>query len=104
MDADPVAQRTLRLSAGVETGQSPLHLHGALYGIDRTWKLSKDTVASGVGDPAAMLRNETVHNISMSGKSLQSADLILAHQTRVAGNISGHDRGQTPLDPLGLRF
>jgi hypothetical protein len=103
MDADPVAQHTLRGSTDVEVGQSRLHLHGALHGIDSTRELSEDTVTGGVGDPAAMLRNETVHNLTMSRKISQGADLILAHQTRVAGHVSSQDRGQTPLDAFGLR-
>jgi hypothetical protein len=71
-----------------------------IYG---TWELGQDTVASGISDPPAIFCDQPIHNLATDGESMESSDLILAHQARIACHIGGEDGGEPPLNPVLLR-
>jgi hypothetical protein len=98
VNPDPKPETLMLRSAFGHLGDSFLHGNGALDGIDGTWKLSQNTVASGVGDPSTVLRNQPIHHLAMGGQRSKGSDLILLHEARVACHVSREDGCQPPLD------
>jgi hypothetical protein len=97
MDADAKALRLFRITRWVELRQPVLDLDRALNSIDGTRKLGQDAIAGRVGNPATVLLDEPIHDLSMSGQAAKGADFILAHEMGVASHVSGKDRRQPPL-------
>jgi len=102
MDADPESKATILRLSGARLCQLLLNGDAALHGIDCARELGQHTVASGVGDLAAMLLNEPVHNLTGGAQGVQRPGLVLAYKAAVARDVSGEDRCQTPFDPVFL--
>ena len=100
MDADPELKAAILGLSGARLCELLLNRHGALDGIDRARELGQHAVASRVGDPAAMVPNQPVHDLASGSEGAQRPGLVLAHQARVPGHVSCEDRCQTPFDPL----
>jgi hypothetical protein len=83
MDADAEAECTIHAYASVHVTERLLDLDGTLDGIDGGGKFGQYAVACGVGDPAPMLRNEPVHDLTVSRESTEGPHLVLAHQPGV---------------------
>ena len=98
MNSDPKLKTTVLRSVLASCARASCTCDGTLDGINGAGELGQDTVASGVGDPSAMFRNEAVHDLAMGGQGAERSDLILAHQARIACHVSREDRRQPSLD------
>ena len=101
MHADAKAEAALLGHLVVHRGDSFLDAERALERIDRARELGEDAVAGGVGDAAAMLRDEAIRDIAMGAEQAQRAGLIDVHQAGVAGHVGAEYGGETPLDDGG---
>ena len=61
-----------------------------------------DAIARGVEDPTAMRGYEPIDDDSVGRECAKGADLIPAHESAVARNIGGENRGELSFD--GRRF
>ena len=98
MHPNPELEAAVEWQVPTILGKRCLHGVGTLDGIDSAGELGDDTVASGVGDPSAMLDYEPVHDLAIGGQGPKSADLILLHEPRVACHVGGKDGRQPSLD------
>src|SRR6516162_9829880 len=70
-------------------------LHSAPHGIDHTRKLREQAVAGVLYDPAPVFRDLWVDKLRKMGlEAFVRPFLVLAHQARVTGHISGEDGGK----------
>jgi hypothetical protein len=72
-----------------------------LQPVDGARELGQDAIARGVGDAAAMLRDQAVGDLAMRDEEPQRARLIRVHQVRIASHVSEKDRGEAALDGRG---
>jgi hypothetical protein len=79
-----------------------LYGNGTLDRIHSARELGQDTVASGVGDPTAMLSNEAVHDLAVGRQGTEGSDLVLLHQARISCDISRKDGCKPSLDSVLL--
>jgi hypothetical protein len=100
VDADPEAESHLGINPSVQFSKRFLDLDGTLDRINSRGKFRQDTITCRVGDPTTMPGDEPVQNLSMCHEGTESARLVLAHQPRVSGYISGKDCGQLTLKSL----
>ena len=82
----------------VRLRQSGLRIHSALYGVNGTSELRKDTVARRVRDAAPVVANEPVEDRAAFGQALESADLVSAHEAAVALHICCEDGDEASAD------
>ena len=81
--------------AGIAHGHLALDINRAAHRIDDAGKLDQHPVAGGFDDAAAVLLDLGIGQFASDRlQGGQRALLILAHQPRIAGNISGEDRGK----------
>ena len=74
---------------------SALNLHGAAYCVDHAGELRQETVADVLHGTATVLGDLRLDQLAeMRLQAFVRALLILAHQPRVAGHISGENRGK----------
>ena len=71
-------------------------------GGDDGGKLEQHTVAHGLDDPAAEIRNDWSRRFAMLAHRLRRPSLILAHQAGIADNVDGHDCGKFPCFAHGI--
>src|SRR4051794_29644190 len=102
MDADPELKAAILRQPGASLGQLLLYRNGTLHGVSRAGELRQHAIASGVGDPPAMLLDEPVHNLTGGAQGAQCPSLVLAYKAAVARDVGGEDRCQTPFDPVFL--
>src|SRR3954447_18664358 len=102
MDADPELKAAILGVSGARLCELLLHLDGALDGIHRARELGKHAIASGVGDPAAVVPNQPIHDLASGSEAAQGPGLVLAYKAAVARDVSSEDRCQTPFSPLSL--
>src|SRR5215472_12285769 len=96
VDADTELDPLLRRDLGVSLGHPPLHLDRTPHRVHHAGEFRQEAVAGVLYDPAPMLRDLRIDQLSeVSFELLVRALLIRAHQPRVTGNISGKDRGET---------
>ena len=100
MDADAELKAPILRHPGVRSRKLLLHRDGALDGIHGAWELRQHAVPCRVGDPAAMVLNQPIHDLASSGHSAQRPGLVLADQARVPGHVRSEDRRQPTFDPL----
>ena len=98
MHADAEANAALLGHLVVHCGNSFLDAERAVERVDGARELGQDAVAGGVGDAAAMLRDEAIRDIAMGVEQAQRAGLIDVHQAGVAGHIGAEDSSETALD------
>jgi hypothetical protein len=73
----------------------PLHLHGAPNGIDHAGKLSQESVAGILDDPASILGYLRFDQCpKVSPEPFVRALFVRSHQAEVAGHVGGEDRGR----------
>jgi hypothetical protein len=82
----------------VRLGQSSLGLHRALYGINGTSELRKDTIARRVRYAAPVFPNEPVADRAPFGQPFERADLVSAHEPGVALHIRCEDCNEASAD------
>ena len=102
VDADPELKAAILGHSGARLCQLLLNRHRALNRIHGARELREHAIASRVGDPAAMLGDEPVHDLAGGSQGAQRPGLVLAHQARVSGHVGSENRRQTPFDPLFL--
>jgi hypothetical protein len=79
MDADPEMKTPILRCIGSDLPKPLLDSHRALNSINRAREFGQHTIASRVGDSAAMLRNKSVHNFARGSEGAQRPRLVLAH-------------------------
>jgi hypothetical protein len=96
VDPDPEPDPAVLRHAGFAVDHRPLHLGGTADGVDDARELDQHPVASRLDDTAGMLADLRVNELAaMRLQAFVRALLVRAHQARVAGHISGQDRGET---------
>ena len=101
MHADAEADAALFRHLVVHRADSLLDAERALQRIDGARELGQDAVAGGVGDAAAMLRDEAIRHLAMGAEQAKGAGLIAVHQAGVAGHVGADDGRETALDDGG---
>ena len=76
VDSDPELDTAVRSSPSARLQQPTLDRDGTLNGIDGARELRQDAVPCGVGNPAAMLLNESVHDLTGGGEASQGANFV----------------------------
>ena len=71
VDADPELKAAVLRHSGIRLRELLLHRHRALDGIDRARELGQHAIASGIGDPAAMVPNQPVHDLTSGSQGAQ---------------------------------
>ena len=110
--ADPKFNVTVRWHLLVSFCQSPLRLDGALNSVNGAAELGQHAIASGIGNPAPVGRNQAIKDGAPSGQSLEGFDLVGPLEAAVSLYVSRKNRDQpalsinrfrqnTPLDPAG---
>jgi hypothetical protein len=95
VDPDPELDALLRRGARVAIGHPALYLDCAPDGVHHAPKLGQETVAGVLYDPAPVLGDLGVDQLTeMSFEPLVRPLLIRPHQARVPGHIGGKDRGE----------
>jgi hypothetical protein len=102
VDADAEPHLLGGRSARIFVGYGVLHRDGALHGIHGTGEISDEAIARRVEDPTAMRGDQAVDDDPVRGEGVKGADLISPHETAVAFDIGGEDRGKLSFD--GVRF
>jgi hypothetical protein len=100
MDADAETKRIVWVHPDVQVTKRSLDLQSTLDGIHRARELSQDAIARRIGDPAAVLANQAVHDLAAGREGAKSPDLVLPHEARVPGYISSKDGCQPSLHPI----
>ena len=100
MDANAEFDPAVCRKALVRLSEPLLCLHRALNGIHGARELREHAVARGVGDPAAVLRDEAVQDLPARREQAKCPDLVRAHQARIAGHVRREDRGELALHSL----
>src|SRR5882724_7844550 len=101
MNADAEAEAALFRHLVIHRADSFLNAEGAVERIDGARELGQDAVARGIGDTAALLRDEAIRHLPMGAEQAQRAGLIAVHQAGVAGHIGAEDGRETALDDGG---
>jgi hypothetical protein len=92
------ADAAIRCEIGIRFGQGSLRIHSALYCVNCTPELRKDTVARCVRYTAPVVRNEPVEDRAAFGQALERADLVGAHEAAVALDIGCEDCDEASAD------
>src|SRR5215204_6501573 len=100
MDADAKPELPVLRNPLVLLPQPLLYLHRTLNRVDHTRELREHTVARRVRYAAPVLAYEPVHDLPVSRERPQRSHLVLAHKTRVTGDICCEDRRELPFDWL----
>ena len=100
VDANAEFQPAVCGNALIRLGKPLLCLHRALNGIHGARELGEHAVACGVGDPAAVLRDEAIQDLAARREKTKCPDLVRPHQAGIAGHVGRHDGGEPALDPL----
>ncbi|MGB8039115.1 MAG: hypothetical protein WCF39_13675 [Pseudolabrys sp.] len=86
---------------GVALGHATLNIDGAAHGIDNADKFHQNPVACRLDDAAAMLRDLRVDELlAVNFEGVKRALIVGTHETAVASNIPGKDRGKSALDAI----
>jgi hypothetical protein len=102
VDSNPELDTAVRSGLSARFQQPTLDRNGTLNGVDCARELRQDAVPCGVGNPAAMLLNESVHDLTSGSEALQGAKFVQANEPRVARDIGRKDRGKVSCNPLFL--
>ena len=86
----------------VPLGHHRLHSHRALDRIDHRGKLKQHAVPRGLHEATAVLRHEGIGNLAVFAEGAGGADLVEAHEPRVARHVSRDYRRQPASDPSWL--
>src|SRR5215472_4888423 len=99
-DAEPhlLTSRSIRILLGYDL----LHSDGTFHSIHGTGEIGDEAIACRGEDPTATRGDEPIDNGPVSCQSAEGADLIPPHQTAIAFDIGGEDRGELSFD--GWRF
>jgi hypothetical protein len=104
MDSDAKANLPAFFDILIARGHSVLHGNSTSHGIHSARELEQQTIAGGVGDAAAMLFDQPIDQVlAMSAQRTKRTFLVLADQTGVASDVSGHDRCQPAVLALHQR-
>ena len=97
VDADAIDD-TLRLgNVGVALDHQRLDRDRAFDGGDDGGKLQQQPIARRLDDPAPKSRHDRPRRLAMLAHRLRRARLVLAHQSGIADDVDGHDRGESPV-------
>jgi hypothetical protein len=96
IDPNPKSDALVLGRFGVANCHSTLDLRSTAYCVHDTGKFGKQAVAGVLYDPAPVLFDLRLNELSEMGfEAFVCPLLISTHQPRVAGHISGKDRGET---------
>jgi hypothetical protein len=90
--------------AGIALGHHRLQRYRAFHRIDHRWKLNQQAITRSFDDTAAMLGDQCVGDSAMFAQDAGGANLVEAHQARIAGHVGHSYRRQPTSDPAGLNF
>jgi hypothetical protein len=80
--------------------QCLLYRKGTRKPVGNARELGEHRVSSSVGDPPAMLADQSVDDRTAGGEGSERAVFIGAHQPTVLDDIGSEDRRQPPFHPL----
>ena len=103
MHADAELEPPVGGQVPIGSGEPRLCLDGALDGFYGAGELGEDAIASGVGDPTAVLGNKTIHGLAAGGQKVQSPDLVRTHEPGIAGHVRREDGSELALDSPARR-
>src|SRR5262249_36128777 len=95
VDPDPKQHTPILRDTLVTFGHHRLHGYRALNSIDHRGKLKQHTVTRGLDDAPSVLRHESIGDLAVFAESARGANLVEAHEPRVACDIS-RDYGSEP--------
>ena len=99
IDANAKLNPTRHGDRSVAFSHPLLDVETAANCIDNAGELNEKTVASGLHDPAAMLRDDWINAVAkVRLHRVERAFLVLTHETGIARDVSGNDRCQPPLN------
>ena len=102
IDPDPEQHPAINGHPFVPFGHHRLHGHRALDRIDHRGKLKQHAVPRGLHEPPTVLRHESIGDRAVFAEGAGGADLVEAHEPRVACDVSGDYRRQSASDPTWL--
>jgi len=94
MNADAPFHPTFAGNCGIPLRRQSLQCQGTLDGADHGAGLDQHTVAGGLEDPPAMLRDEWIASVAMLTQRLDRARLVEPHQPAVADHVGRKDGGE----------
>ncbi|MFO0997764.1 MAG: hypothetical protein U1F33_13870 [Alphaproteobacteria bacterium] len=101
VDADAELDALTLRDICVPRGHPSLDLNGAGDGIDDARELDECAIAHQLDDPPAARCDRGVDEVPAVGlEALERADLVLAHEARVAHHIGSEDRGKLTFHSL----
>ncbi len=103
VDADAKAHAPLFGQVSIADPELALGFDGAAHRLDRARELGDDAVAGAGEDPAPMVRDQPVDDLSAGVQRADRRLLVLRHEPAVAGHVGGEDRGEAALHRSLLR-
>ena len=91
VDADAKLHAPVFGELRVAPGELVLDLVGAVHGFDGAGKLCENTIACGVDEPSAVDFDAFAEQVAGLIESAKGGGLVVGHQPRVAGCVSGED-------------
>jgi hypothetical protein len=102
VDPDPKQHTPILRDTFVPLGHHRLHGHRAFDRIDHRRKFEQHAVTRGLHEATTVFRHESVGNLAVFAECAGCADLVEAHEPRVACHVS-RDYGRQPAsDPNWL--
>jgi hypothetical protein len=102
VNPDPKQHTPVLRDTFVPLGHHRLHGYCALDRIDHRGKLKEHAVPRGLHEPTAVFCHEGVSNLAMFAECAGRADLVEAHEPRVARHVSRDYGRQSASDPSWL--
>ena len=95
INADAPFDATVFPDTHVPLGHRLLHVDRATHCIDDAWKLHQQAIAGGLDDATIVLGDLRIDELSAQRfEAFERAFLIRAHQSRIARDIGGQNRGE----------
>ena len=97
VDADAIDDALRLGNVGVALGHQRLDRDGAFDPGDDGGKLQQQSIARRLDDAAPKSRHDRPRRLAMLTHRSRRARLVLAHQSGIADDVDGHDRGESPV-------
>ena len=97
VDADAIDDALRLGNVGVALDHQRLDRNRAFDRGDDGGKLQQQSIAHCLDDAAPKSRHDRPRRVAMLAHRLRCARLVLAHQSGIADDVDGHDRGESPV-------